>query len=174
MIPKNLLSLIVIGLFFIVGCTQEVLYDDFMKAPQKIDDMETPQKIDSMEVLTPDRVKRQIDEYMEIPKEIDDLETPKTTLYFTLANERSPNRNVKIMLNGKSVYNDELKFGFGTSEKVDFETVEGTFSFELTDTTTNKIESTTINTENGAYIAVGFWGDSITIDQSNEKQVRYD
>ena len=149
MINKMLIPLIVIGLFFVVGCTPEKILYDNMEAPQKIDDMEPPQKID-------------------------DLEPPKTTLHFTLANERSPDRNVKAILNGKTVFDGELKFGFGVSEKVDFETTEGTFSFEVTDLTNNKKETTTINTEKGLYVAISFWGDSITIKQSTEEQIRFD
>lgn len=111
---------------------------------------------------------------LEAPQKIDDLEPPKTTFHFTLANENSPNRNVKAILNGETVFEGELKFGFGVAEKVDFETTEGTFSFEVTDLITNKKEITTINTEKGLYVAVSFWVDSITIEQSTEEQVRYD
>ena len=130
MTHKILISLIVIGLFLIVGCTQEVLYDN--------------------------------------------MEPPKKTLHFTLANEGSLDKNVKVVLNGKIIYDDELKSGFGTAKKVDSETTAGVISFEVTDLTTSKKELTTINTEQGMYVAVSFWKDSITIDQFIEEPVRFD
>ena len=105
---------------------------------------------------------------------IDELEPPKTTLHFTLSNERVPDRSVEVLLNGEIVYDGELVFGFGKLKRVSFETTEGTFSFDVTDITTGIKETTTINTENGLFVAVNFWGDSITIDQSTEEKIRID
>ena len=139
MIKIFLLISLIVGLFFVVGCTQEVLYDN-----------------------------------MEAPHEIDDMELPKTTLEFTFANERQPDRDIKAALNGKVVYDGNVKFGFGTSEQVSFETSVGVFSFEVEDLTTGLKETTTINIENGLYVTVSFWDNSITINQSSEEQVRYD
>lgn len=182
MMNKILILLMVISLFFVVGCTEEkILYDD-MEAPKKIDDMEPPQRIDYMELPknneiglpSTDMETRQPIDDMEPPQRIDEMEPPKTTFYFTFSNERPTNRSIKAVLNGKVIYNGELIFGFGTSEKVNSETTEGVFSFEVTDLTSGIKETTTISTEDGLHVTVSFWEDSITVEQLTGEQVRYD
>lgn len=111
---------------------------------------------------------------LEAPQKIDDFQPSKTILHFTFVNERQPDRNVKVTLNGEVVFIGTLEFKLGILKKVDFETTEGIFSFEVVDLTINKKEITTIDTTKGSYVAVSFFGDTIIIEQSKEEKIRID
>ncbi len=146
------------GILLTIGCNQEASVDTAV--PSHITD-ESPE-IDETQV-TP-----QQDSNSRVGNDV------KKLFHFTLSNEHPPNRNIRVLLNGQTIYEDEIKFGFSTSKNIEFEVSQGTSSLEVIDLVSDQKKSTTLNTQDGMYVAVSFWGDSISINQTKTEQARYD